>query len=263
MSNRAITARTKCAKFFMLPFGFSSIGYLTVMMSFILGLFIILAVVSVSNSYSLYKDLNEKIIGYSKEPTEEKFKKLDSAYEACRATWRCSSTIDGELESNEFNTQLLFDSLVSNNKLDYAQKIGFFDEDGLWGRSGVWKEFTLHYQGTNYEINSLKATRLIRLRKYKSAYETLTNMFVGSNDSWNKNVVAGKIRGLLLSFNCKNDAVIWEAYSIEAIKIENSFSSDKMETPLSNDQLKVARAAFDNGGVPELQESCSLKHYKL
>ena len=88
-------------------------------------------------------------------------------------------------------------------------------------------------------------------------------MFVGSNDSWNKNVVAGKIRGLLLSFNCKNDAVIWEAYSIEAIKIENSFSSDKMETPLSNDQLKVARAAFDNGGVPELQESCSLKHYKL
>ena len=57
-----------------------------------------------------------------------------------RATWRCSSTIDGELESNEFNTQLLFDSLVSNNKLDYAQKIGFlmrmdYGAEAVFGRN--------------------------------------------------------------------------------------------------------------------------------
>lgn len=214
-------------------------------------------------SNSRFDHFIERVTLYSKEPTEDNYLILKSVYDECWNSWNCRGQVSSQVENGDFKTQLLFDSLVNNNRLDFAVEVGFFSDEGVWGRTAVWKVFTLNYQGTNYEVNRLKAIHLTRIRRYKSAYETLIKMFAENSNSWNKNIVASMIRGLLKNFNCKNDMVVWESYSIHTISYEDFVTRENNETPLSNDQLKVARAAFDRGGIPELQDTCSLKYYKL
>lgn len=233
---------------------------------------IISAVYFASTKKSRYDLFNESANTFFASPNDETYKALRSAYYEC---WNdnndeflsmrlsCYSVAFNRINDGDFNAKLFFDSLIKNNRLDFAIEVGFFDERSLFYRSDVWKGYALNYQGNNFTVNRTKAITLIRTEKYRSAYDTLIKAFASTDNAEYKSEIASIVRGLLRGFGCTNDMVIWEAYSINYIAYGLFSGKESKEVPLSNDEVKALRSAFDKGGVPDLQESCSLKFYKF
>lgn len=229
-------------------------------------------------SWSLYSSFhktefdlfNESVSNYTAKPTEENFTSLQSAYSICRNdesevlfSVDCTDKVVYSIRDGDFKPQVIFDALVKNNKLDFVSEMGFFDIDRMFGNEEIYRDFVFNYEGNNYTVNRVKALTLIKYEKYNAAYQVLKKMFISTDDLNYKRDVASIVRGLLKGFNCKNDLIIWEPYSINEVTFSKISVSENTDAPLPLEQVKALRNALDHGNVPELQESCLLKSYKL
>lgn len=175
----------------------------------------------------------------------------------------CTTRINNAVNENRLNVSLLFNSLINANESEFALEMGFFDKGRIFGETEVAEAYTKAYEGNNFIILKNKTIYFVRHGKPKKAYDTAIKAFLSTPDLVLRHEMASIARGILTDFGCVNDMKVWENYSMENTFYGTSKPINDGAEPLSFETLKVLRDQLDNGTPVELQDSCSLKNYKL
>lgn len=241
----------------------------------LLALFIVVSGVTMLFLHkSKFTILNESTSEFAAHNDESHLQRFIESYDECISDYdngflsvrqSCSSDLRSAILRNEWVTRAVFEALLKINRLDIAERMGYFDPSNELAQNHTWHDLLNKYEGNHFAAVKMKAIVMIKGGRYKSAYNSITSVFASANMD-NKHVVATIVRGILKEFGCIPDMAVWAPYSIDDVTYGYKrpvMNSDYTSSPIPGDILSKLRVELDKGVIPELRDSCDLKAFKL